>query len=67
MRTGAVVERKIALGTADLSVGPAMTRDQAQRAVEAGIARQLAVREVDADGLRSFAARAGRVRQRWLG
>jgi len=36
-------------------------------AVEAGIARQLAVREADEDGLRSWEARAGRVRRRWLG
>ena len=47
--------------------GAAVVYGRVRAAVEAGIARQLAVREVDADGLRSFAARAGRLRQRWLG
>jgi nicotinate-nucleotide--dimethylbenzimidazole phosphoribosyltransferase len=32
-----LINKKIALGTKDFSVGPAMTRDEAQRAVEAGI------------------------------
>ncbi|MBI5301252.1 MAG: nicotinate-nucleotide--dimethylbenzimidazole phosphoribosyltransferase [Chloroflexi bacterium] len=32
-----LVNAKIALGTRDFSVGPAMTREEAQRAVEAGI------------------------------
>jgi pimeloyl-ACP methyl ester carboxylesterase/1-acyl-sn-glycerol-3-phosphate acyltransferase len=36
-------------------------------ALEAGIARQLAAREADADGLRSLSARVDRVRRRWLG
>jgi nicotinate-nucleotide--dimethylbenzimidazole phosphoribosyltransferase len=35
--SGAIVERKIAWGTADAACGPAMTRAQAQQAVEAGI------------------------------
>ena len=32
-----LVDKKIAKGTRDFSVGPAMTRDEARRAVEAGI------------------------------
>ena len=32
-----VLDRSIARGTADISLGPAMTRDQARRAVQAGI------------------------------
>ena len=32
-----LVDRKIAKGTRDFSIGPAMTRDEARRAVEAGI------------------------------
>jgi nicotinate-nucleotide--dimethylbenzimidazole phosphoribosyltransferase len=32
-----LVDRKIAKGTRDFSIGPAMTRDEAHRAVEAGI------------------------------
>ncbi len=34
---GKIVDKKIAPGTANLTLGPAMTRGQAQRAVEAGI------------------------------
>jgi len=34
--TPRLVDRKIAYGTADLSQGPAMTRDQAERAIAAG-------------------------------
>ena len=33
-----VLDRKVRLGTADLSTGPAMTRDEAVRALEVGIA-----------------------------
>ena len=40
-----LVSKKIAFGTRDLSQGPAMTRDEAQRTVEAGI--QVASREID--------------------
>src|SRR5512136_577777 len=40
-----LVVEKIALGTRDFSEGPAMTRDQAQRAVEAGI--RVAMREME--------------------
>ncbi len=40
-----LVDKKIALGTQDFSQGPAMTRDQAQRAIEAGI--QVAVHEIE--------------------
>jgi nicotinate-nucleotide--dimethylbenzimidazole phosphoribosyltransferase len=40
-----LVSKKIAFGTRDFSRGPAMTRDEAQRAVEAGI--QVAWREID--------------------
>jgi nicotinate-nucleotide--dimethylbenzimidazole phosphoribosyltransferase len=40
-----LVIEKIALGTHDFSQGPAMTRDQAQRAVEAGI--RVAMREME--------------------
>ncbi len=40
-----LVIKKIAFGTHDFSKGPAMTRDEAQRAVEAGI--EVAAREVD--------------------
>ncbi|HET7736096.1 MAG TPA: nicotinate-nucleotide--dimethylbenzimidazole phosphoribosyltransferase [Nocardioidaceae bacterium] len=34
---GALIDKKVALGTSDLRTGPAMTREQALRAVEAGI------------------------------
>lgn len=37
VRTGDVLDKKIAHGTANLAVGRAMTREQAVRAVEAGI------------------------------
>ncbi len=40
-----LVSKKIALGTRDFTQGPAMTRDEAQRAVEAGI--EIALREMD--------------------
>jgi len=40
-----LISKKIAFGTRDFSQGMAMTRDQAQRAVEAGI--QVASREID--------------------
>jgi nicotinate-nucleotide--dimethylbenzimidazole phosphoribosyltransferase len=40
-----LIVKKIAFGTRDFSQGPAMTRDEAQRAVEAGI--EVAVREMD--------------------
>ncbi len=40
-----LVSKKIAFGTRDFSQGPAMTRDEAQRTVEAGI--QVAWREID--------------------
>jgi hypothetical protein len=36
-------------------------------ALEEGIARQLAVRDADADGLRTLRARVGKVRRRWFG
>lgn len=39
-----LVNKKIALGTRDFSAGPAMTRAEAQRAVEAGI--EIATREI---------------------
>ena len=45
----AVRARRIAAGTADLSVGPAMTRDQALKALEVGIQ---AAQEAVADGYR---------------
>jgi nicotinate-nucleotide--dimethylbenzimidazole phosphoribosyltransferase len=44
--TGGLVSGKIALGTADMSLGPAMTREQAGSAIELGA--QVAQREVDA-------------------
>jgi hypothetical protein len=47
--------------------GAAVVYGRVKAAVEAGITSQLAVRAADADGLRSFEARAGRVRKRWLG
>jgi nicotinate-nucleotide--dimethylbenzimidazole phosphoribosyltransferase len=34
---GRIVDKKIAMGTANIAVGPAMTREQAVRAIEAGI------------------------------
>lgn len=37
VRSGKVLDRKIAPGTASIAAGPAMSRQQAQRAVEAGI------------------------------
>lgn len=37
VRDGKILDKKIALGTGNIAVGPAMTRDQAVRAVEAGI------------------------------
>jgi len=40
-----LVIKKIAFGTHDFSKGPAMSRDEAQRAVEAGI--EVAAREID--------------------
>ena len=40
-----LVDRKIDMGTRDFSVGPAMTRDQARRAIQAGI--EVATREID--------------------
>lgn len=40
-----LVNRKIACGTRDFAIGPAMTRDEARRAVEAGIA--IATREME--------------------
>jgi nicotinate-nucleotide--dimethylbenzimidazole phosphoribosyltransferase len=40
-----LIVKKIAFGTRDFSQGPAMTRDEAQRAVEAGI--EVAAREID--------------------
>jgi nicotinate-nucleotide--dimethylbenzimidazole phosphoribosyltransferase len=40
-----LVDKKIALGTRDFSMGPAMTREEAQRAVEAGI--EIAMREIN--------------------
>jgi nicotinate-nucleotide--dimethylbenzimidazole phosphoribosyltransferase len=36
-KAGQIIDKKVALGTANMAVGPAMTRQQAQRAVEAGI------------------------------
>ncbi len=39
-----LVNAKIANGTRDFSVGPAMTRDEAQRAIQAGI--EIATREI---------------------
>ena len=40
-----LVNRKIAYGTRDFSIGPAMTRDEACRAVEAGI--EIVTREIE--------------------
>jgi len=40
-----LTDRKISKGTRDFSIGPAMTRDQARRAVEAGI--EIVNREID--------------------
>lgn len=36
-KAGKIVDKKIALGTANMAVGPAMTREQAVRSIEAGI------------------------------
>ena len=36
-KAGKIIDKKIALGTANIAAGPAMTREQAVRAVEAGI------------------------------
>jgi nicotinate-nucleotide--dimethylbenzimidazole phosphoribosyltransferase len=36
-KAGKIIDKKIALGTANIAVGPAMTREQAVRAIEAGI------------------------------
>jgi nicotinate-nucleotide--dimethylbenzimidazole phosphoribosyltransferase len=36
-KAGKILDKKIALGTANIAVGPAMTREQAVRAIEAGI------------------------------
>jgi nicotinate-nucleotide--dimethylbenzimidazole phosphoribosyltransferase len=38
VEAGKVIDRKIATGTGNIARGPAMSRDQAQQAVEAGIA-----------------------------
>ncbi len=37
VKAGKIVDKKIALGTANIAAGPAMSREQAIRAVEAGI------------------------------
>jgi nicotinate-nucleotide--dimethylbenzimidazole phosphoribosyltransferase len=37
VNAGKIIDKKIALGTANIAVGPAMTREQAVRAIEAGI------------------------------
>jgi nicotinate-nucleotide--dimethylbenzimidazole phosphoribosyltransferase len=37
VKDGKILDKKIALGTGNIAVGPAMTRDQAVRAVESGI------------------------------
>jgi nicotinate-nucleotide--dimethylbenzimidazole phosphoribosyltransferase len=37
VRAGQVIDKKVALGTANMAAGPAMSRQQAERAVEAGI------------------------------
>lgn len=36
-RSGKIIDKKIAFGTANIAIGPAMTRDEAVRALEAGI------------------------------
>ena len=36
-KSGKIVDKKVAMGTANMAKGPAMTREQAQRSVEAGI------------------------------
>jgi nicotinate-nucleotide--dimethylbenzimidazole phosphoribosyltransferase len=36
-QAGRIIDKKVALGTANMAIGPAMSREQAQRAVEAGI------------------------------
>jgi nicotinate-nucleotide--dimethylbenzimidazole phosphoribosyltransferase len=43
-KAGKIIDKKVAMGTADMAKGPAMTRQQAQRSIEAGIeiARDLA-------------------------
>jgi nicotinate-nucleotide--dimethylbenzimidazole phosphoribosyltransferase len=46
---GGVLDRKVRLGTADLSRGPAMSREEAVRALEAGIGVALGLRAVGID------------------
>jgi len=36
-KSGKIIDKKVAMGTANMAVGPAMSRQQAQRAIEAGI------------------------------
>ena len=36
-KAGKIIDKKVALGTANIAAGPAMTREQAVRAIEAGI------------------------------
>jgi nicotinate-nucleotide--dimethylbenzimidazole phosphoribosyltransferase len=36
-KSGKIIDKKVALGTANIAVGPAMTRQQAVQAIEAGI------------------------------
>ena len=36
-KSGKIIDKKVAMGTANMAKGPAMTREQAQRSVEAGI------------------------------
>jgi len=36
-KSGKIIDKKVALGTANMAKGPAMTRAQAQRSIEAGI------------------------------
>lgn len=44
-KPGAIIDKKIAPGTQNIALGPAMTRDQAVRAVEAGIEVALSLEE----------------------
>ncbi len=49
LENGGVLDRKVRYGTADLSAGPAMSREEAVRAVEVGIEVALALRTAGID------------------
>jgi nicotinate-nucleotide--dimethylbenzimidazole phosphoribosyltransferase len=49
LHNGGVLDRKVRFGTADLSTGPAMSREEAVRSLEAGIEVALGLRDTGID------------------